>query len=336
MEQYIIELIKTNNRIIIPGFGAFLIAHERGYTVLFNNFLNFNDGMLATHISKNESITIEQANEKIEQYVAHIKDALINQGSYTIAQLGTFTSDANRNYHFEQNDFLNNEKNEQHPEPSSEIDVQADEDLLSIDQNVTNPITEELTEPVSNMHLSSNVLDDTLIELQPTIKRKQEIPENKTRNRKPMSNKLKEDKKKGSWLWILIPISLILIFAVYYFYLRDGNKKPVPTDQSAPTMIIDTLVQPAPPTEPDQDQPIKTISANKAFHIIVGSYKTPAQAEEFIQRLKTKGYNNATYFTRGNWYVVSIESLPTLPDAERVQEEILDRDRIESWIVDVK
>ena len=151
-----------------------------------------------------------------------------------------------------------------------------------------------------------------------------------------MSNKLKEDKKKGSWLWILIPISLILIFAVYYFYLRDGNKKPVPTDQSAPTMIIDTLVQPAPPTEPDQDQPIKTISANKAFHIIVGSYKTPAQAEEFIQRLKTKGYNNATYFTRGNWYVVSIESLPTLPDAERVQEEILDRDRIESWIVDVK
>lgn len=74
MEQYIVELIKSNNRIIIPGFGAFLIARERGYTVLFNNFLNFNDGLLAAYIAQKEGITTDQANEQIEQYVSLVKE----------------------------------------------------------------------------------------------------------------------------------------------------------------------------------------------------------------------------------------------------------------------
>ncbi len=335
MEQYIVELIKSNNRIIIPGFGAFLIARERGYTVLFNNFLNFNDGLLAAYIAQKEGITTDQANEQIEQYVSLVKERLHSEGNYTIAQLGTFTRDANNNFHFEQNSFLNTEKNSASIEPSAQKSVEEDEYLLNIDQNATGFETEEQPISIAKTQLSSNLMDDPLIELQPVAKKREGNQENSIKSRKTMSTPHK-DNKKSSWLWILIPISIFLIFAVYYLFFRPGTKAPQPTAQGEPSMIIDTLAQQEPPVESEQTTSMPAIAPSKAFHIIVGSYKTPAQAQDFISQLKNKGYNNATFFARGNWFVVSIESLPTLPEAESVQEEILDRDRIESWIVDIK
>ncbi len=335
MEQHILELIKSNNRIIIPGFGAFLIAREKGYTVLFNNFLNFNDGLLAEYIAKHEQVTIEQANQQIEQYVARIKEALLTGGTYTIPELGTFTSDANGNFHFEQNTFLNNENKEGKTGMMPQPPKREDEDLLSIDTNATNIPVEEQGSPVSSTHLSSKLLNDPLIELQPTIKKSQKTSENNSTSKKTMNNKPKENHKKNSWLWILIPISLFLIFAIYYFFFRNDRKTPIEQPQTPPTMMVDTLEIPEPVTE---QEPIATRTENpdKAFHIIVGSFKTPAQAEEFINKLRVKGYANAQYFLRNNWYVVSIEALPSLTEAERRQEEILDSDRIESWIVNTK
>lgn len=335
MEQHILELIKSNNRIIIPGFGAFLIAREKGYTVLFNNFLNFNDGLLAEFITKKEQVSIEQANLQIEQYVARIKEALLSGGTYSIPELGTFTSDANGNFHFEQNTFLNNENKAERIGMTSQPAKKEDEDLLSIDTSATNIPVEEQGSPVSSTQLSSKLLNDPLIELQPTLKKSQKTNENNPTIKKTMSNKPKENHKTNSWLWILIPLSLFLIFAIYYFYFRDGKKTPVEQPQTPPTMMVDTLEIPEPATE-QAPTAIRTEAPGKAFHIIVGSYKTPAQAEEFINKLRGKGYTNAQYFLRNNWYVVSIEALPTLTEAERRQEEILDSDRIESWIVNTK
>ncbi len=54
MEQYLLELIKNNNRVIVPNFGAFIVSRDAGTTVLFNNFLSFNDGLLINHVSKKE------------------------------------------------------------------------------------------------------------------------------------------------------------------------------------------------------------------------------------------------------------------------------------------
>ncbi len=336
MEQHILELIKSNNRIIIPGFGAFLIAREKGYTVLFNNFLNFNDGLLAEYVAKKESVTTEQANALIEQYVARIKETLLTMGTYSIPQLGTFTSDANGNFHFEQNTFLNNEKNGAVVEPSQKLHVKEDEDLLNIDPFATGIPVEEQNNPVSNTKFSSKLMNDPLIELQPSINQKGVKPENHSTSRKKMSNQPKDKNRKNSWLWALIPISLFLIFAGYYFFFRQGETTPVEPPQAPPTMMVDTLIIPDPATEQQTPQPAPTAAPTKAFHIIVGSVKTPALAEEHVKRLQAKGYNNATYFSRDKWYVVSIESLPTMTEAERVQEEILDRDRIESWIVSTK
>lgn len=333
MEQHIIELIKSNNRIIIPGFGAFLIAREKGYTVLFNNFLNFNDGLLADYVAKKENISSDEANSRIEQYVSRIKETLLTKGSYSIPQLGTFTSDASGNFHFEQSTFLNTEMNK----PTETIKPSEDDELLSIDPITTILPQEEPIQPISNTELTSKIMADPLIELQPQEKIHQKTSAKQTSPQIAMNNKQKkkDPEKKNSWIWILIPISLFAIFAVYYFYFRQEGRITVGEPQEAPSMLVDTLFIPD-TTTPQLAHPIRREATTKAFHIIVGSYKNPSQAEERVKHLIGKGYSNATYFSRGDWYVVSIEALPTLTDAERVQEEILDRDRIESWIVNNK
>ena len=70
--------------------------------------------------------------------------------------------------------------------------------------------------------------------------------------------------------------------------------------------------------------------------IIVGSYKNESGASQRVKDLQGRGFENAYMYQRDSWFVVSIETLPTLEDAEAVQEKIVDTYRIESWIVNAE
>ena len=63
--SYINKLLKDNSRLIIPGFGAFLLktrpsgpSDEKTEKVhiTFNDFLKFNDGVLVDHIAQKEKL----------------------------------------------------------------------------------------------------------------------------------------------------------------------------------------------------------------------------------------------------------------------------------------
>ena len=109
MENYILSLIKENNRVIVPNFGAFIVAKENGFSVLFNNFLSFNDGLLVDYIVEKEDISREDAEKKVDEYVKKLKQDLDDNGSYTIPGLGTFTKDATGILRFEQSSELTEE-----------------------------------------------------------------------------------------------------------------------------------------------------------------------------------------------------------------------------------
>ncbi len=132
MENYILSLIKENNRVIIPNFGAFIVAKENGFSVLFNNFLSFNDGLLVDHIVKVEDISKEEAEEKINAYVEKVKGALDENGQYTIAGLGTFTKDATGILRFEQDKELSSETE---PKPTAVPPIVESDELLDIDNS---------------------------------------------------------------------------------------------------------------------------------------------------------------------------------------------------------
>ena len=93
MEQYLLELIKSNNRVIVPNFGAFIVSRDAGTTVLFNNFLSFNDGLLINHISSQKGIDTIEATQLVSDFVDNVKQELDEKGEYTIDKLGRFTKD---------------------------------------------------------------------------------------------------------------------------------------------------------------------------------------------------------------------------------------------------
>jgi hypothetical protein len=54
MEEYLSHLLENNNRVIIPEFGAFIVKNRQPLLLVFNEFLQYNDGALIDLITKQE------------------------------------------------------------------------------------------------------------------------------------------------------------------------------------------------------------------------------------------------------------------------------------------
>ncbi|MGE0089012.1 MAG: SPOR domain-containing protein [Bacteroidales bacterium] len=102
--SYIQELLATNNRVIIPNYGAFLVRatskgkdsnnlEEKLSDVYFSPFLKFNDELLERFIIKKEGITKDLASVKIKDFIEEIKLKLTDDSVYDIPKFGQFTMD---------------------------------------------------------------------------------------------------------------------------------------------------------------------------------------------------------------------------------------------------
>ena len=93
MEKYLIELLETNNRVIVPDLGAFIIRQQEPQDLVFNDLLAFNDGMLTSHIKQQEGISMSKAQVKIEEFVDLIKKVLTKGDIYHLENLGYLKMD---------------------------------------------------------------------------------------------------------------------------------------------------------------------------------------------------------------------------------------------------
>lgn len=113
-DQYICELLFTNDCVIIPGLGGFvsntrstfLNPSQHTFTppskkVAFNSSLRTNDGLLAHYISQEENITYHEANEIISAYVDDVFRKLSLGEQISIDEVGTLSMDLERNLQFE-------------------------------------------------------------------------------------------------------------------------------------------------------------------------------------------------------------------------------------------
>ena len=82
IEFYLSELLYLHDCVIIPGFGGFVGNKKSAYihpvsgiiyppskTLLFNKNLTQNDGLLATHIAKEEELDLLEMTNLIEGFV---------------------------------------------------------------------------------------------------------------------------------------------------------------------------------------------------------------------------------------------------------------------------
>lgn len=112
MENYILQILESSTRVIVPEFGAFIVKQRNPLTVVFNEFLQYNDGVLVDVIAKNEDISRNDAKKKIDEYVDRINQALDNGESFSVGKLGVIVKGGLGKISLEKEDALKTAKAE--------------------------------------------------------------------------------------------------------------------------------------------------------------------------------------------------------------------------------
>ena len=113
IEHYISNLLYLHDCVIIPGFGGFVgnkksafihpvsgIIYHPSKELLFNKNLTQNDGLLATHIAKQENIDLSETSSLIEDFVQSIQTELNSRSAFKLQKVGTFTKGKEENISF--------------------------------------------------------------------------------------------------------------------------------------------------------------------------------------------------------------------------------------------
>ncbi len=112
--EHIRTLLFEHDYVTIPNFGAFIANYLPSSfneisgslmppqkRVAFNEILKQDDGLLATHISRRESLTIDEAKRKIQGFVTDIKDSLATDKTFSFEKIGNFSLNEENNLVFD-------------------------------------------------------------------------------------------------------------------------------------------------------------------------------------------------------------------------------------------
>jgi cell division protein FtsN len=331
--------------------------------------LSFNDGLLINLVSTQEGIDITEATARVSDYVSAIKQKLDDEGKYIIPQIGQFTRDKSGILRFEQNpdiaDLFEDEdldpegddsalldldhSDQENPEtsdpieddPTPSLEEVEDELLLTLDPNEAGSETNQKPTEAESKQPSKAVIPPPLKEKAPII------PDKKA----PKGTLL------PPWAIALLILIPILIVALYFLFwnrpsseknltqktpIADTLKQEVATDTTnLPVADLESIKkaentsdQAATTTSSAKEKkPVQAVVPQKPYHIIVGSFKSESNAQKMANSLRGKGFENATKIENKGMYVVSVLTFNTLSQAQKAQEELMARDKMESWIL---
>jgi nucleoid DNA-binding protein len=361
MEKYLQELIRNNNRVIIPDFGAFIVSHDKGQHILFNNFLSFNDGLLVSHICDAEGINSDKALERIQKFVDLIKEALKKNEQFKIAGIGTLNQKEGGTLAFDA-EATENGKEEMKEKSTKknqilESNTPTSASAVNINEAVKTPIEKKEEELHTKQQTTLN--EDDLLDLDTStktigVKPPHEVPLKKEEQTKPKLEKTpdlippkKEETSVAGWIWVLIIVILLLAGgAVLYFFTGIPDRifdtvepntevlVPLPT----PTVMepVDSVVACTIPTPESKAKSTETTSVTtRQHHVIVASYKNKNGAETLKNQLIKKGFEKASVIERNGRYLVSAEWHTSVSEALRRQEIILNKYRMENWVLSI-
>lgn len=113
MVELIQDLLKNNNCVIIPGFGAFIgnyqaaevrLSEHKIYPpskkIAFNRTLQANDGLLVNAVAGKNAITYIEAEAKVQSFVKETIDKLYVHKSLVFKDIGSFKLDAENSIQF--------------------------------------------------------------------------------------------------------------------------------------------------------------------------------------------------------------------------------------------
>ncbi|MGQ1945681.1 SPOR domain-containing protein [Geofilum sp. OHC36d9] len=359
MEKYLQELIRNNNRVIIPDFGAFIVSHDKGQHILFNNFLSFNDGLLVSHICDAEGINSDKALVRIHEFVAEIKETLKQNEQFKIAGIGTLIQKEGTTLAFEA-EIPENEKvemKEESPKENQELKTNIPTPAVNINEAVEKPIDKKEEESLSAQQTTLN--EDDLLDLDTSTKKaevkpphqtpikKKETPKPKPKKAPDLTPPKKENTSVPGWLWALIIIVLLLAGMSILYFFTGVSERIFGTAESNTEVLIPlptpTVMEPIDSTgtatnsgsESKPESPKTTSVTTRQHHVIVASFKNQSGAETLKDQLINKGFKNASVIEKNGRYLVSAEWHPSVSEALRRQEIILNKYRMENWVLSI-
>ncbi|MDR6195244.1 SPOR domain-containing protein [Siphonobacter sp. SORGH_AS_0500] len=101
--EHVRNLLFEQDCVVIPEFGGFIGNFDSATflsdgsvlpprtRLVFNEMLQFDDGLLSNHVSKSENISREETRNRLKQFVEQVKLDIRSQQQYRFEHLGTFT-----------------------------------------------------------------------------------------------------------------------------------------------------------------------------------------------------------------------------------------------------
>ena len=94
INKIIAEYLRTNKRLVVPHFGAF-IRKENSEAIVFVPFLKKDDGVLQHLLVSEYGMDSADAQAVIDEYIAEIKESIAARGAYVIEGVGRLMTDSN-------------------------------------------------------------------------------------------------------------------------------------------------------------------------------------------------------------------------------------------------
>ena len=290
MDKYLIDILKEQNTIIIPGLGALTLTNKETGEVMFMPFLKHDDGTLVNYIAQREGWEENEARNLIAKYVREIEAKLNVGDSYDMYQFGTFKKDGSGDIVFEKwigiskmvrdidaekpdsEHFVRNdvsEKIEEQIEVKIEDEkaeeVQSDTEILVPDSHQEEAESiieeepeqkEEIQEEVVSVYTEEQQWEDDL-DVPPINATKPEVP------KKPIIEKTQKDKKRKSPLFYTMITFFVIVFGglttVAIFY--NDVKSHLPFLSYDPSVKTEAkVVEP----EPEND-PVESVETENEF-----------------------------------------------------------------------
>ena len=325
MDKYLIEFLKLNSTLILPGLGALTLTDEASGELMFMPYLKHDDGRLAKFISTREGIDEQRAQIMVAQYVRDIENRLNSEGNYTIYQFGAFSKQADGNIAFVR-------ENQSHAKDSvleTEHNKKA-EDAVVEEVPIAIPVKDEESQ-------NDSATPEHQVEEEATYTKEDqwndeldippvgyEVPKVK----QPILEKTTRDKKNRKPVIItilsasVIGIGALLTYILFYNSLEpvvQTSKKSKPKVQVAKeetkSSATDTLSESIPTeqsikNESEEIEPTNNLSSGD-YHVVVGAFAVQSNAERFLERIQSAGNSSASMHERYGFYFIHLNDFAT-------------------------
>lgn len=309
MDKYIKQLLSDDSRVIIPNFGCIQASRDESQLLIFNRYLNFDDGKLVNAIMADKDISEDDAKSLIASSVNDYNNALQNGQTVTINGVCTFYRDENGNI-----DILHPGDTVPTPEPEPQATPEPEPE----------PTPAPEPEPTTNTNPSPA----------PTTRT---IP----------SYLQKDNSHKPLIVTLIILLLLLIIWLLLFVFFKNNPvyklffppqkvEAPAPAPAPVPADTIKVEVPTPEPPKVEEPEPEPTTTAQplkKRYNIIVGSYRDEPAATKRVEDLHAKGFTDAFVATRRGHFVAVLAEFNSIAEAESMQEQAVESQyHIESWI----